>query len=1041
MSLHFFIDRPKFSFVISIVITLLGLLCITVLPISQFPEIAPPQVQVSTTYPGASSEILRDTVASPLESQMNGVEDMIYMSSNSSNDGSYTLTVSFAIGTDSDIAQVNVQNRVSQVESMMPEEVKRQGITVKKKSSDMLLTVNLFSPNETYDGLYLSNFADINVRDELARIPGVSDATIMGQLDYGMRIWLNPERMSSLNITSTDIYNVIREQNVQVPAGQIGAAPAPEGQQFQYSVQTQGRLEDVEQFENIIIRSRDDGSAIYLSDVARIELGSQYYSAFASLENKPSSMIAIYQLPGANALEIADKIHDRMEKLKERFPNDMEYDIIYDSTDFVRTSIKEVVITLFQAVLLVILVVFIFLQDWRSTLIPALAIPVSLIGTFAFLLLLDMSINTVSLFALILAIGIVVDDAIVVIENVKRHMDETGLSPVEATKRTMDEVSGPVIATTLVLLAVFAPVGLMPGLTGQMYKQFAVTISISVLISSVNALTLSPALCASLLKPGKSKPGKFFTGFNKYFDKLTNGYMRIVGFLLRRLSLAAMIAVGLLVATGLIATSLPTGFIPDEDVGYFMVDIQLPDGAALERTEKVVEKTTAMISEEPGINSVITVTGFSLLNGSVSSNSGMMIVVLENWEERQEPELEQFYILRKVQQMLATVPEARISAFQTPPIPGIGTAGGFEFMLEDLQGRSPEELAAAMGGLIVAANQDPVIGAAYSTFRAGVPRIELDLDRQKAKNLGVPLSDIFDTLQAQLGSLYVNDFNKFGKVYRVMIQAEDRYRNDESDINSFYVRNNDGQMVPIATFVQSEPALGPEILTRYNLYNAARINGGPARGHSSGEAVSRMEQLAAQTLPPGYTFEWTGMTYQELAAGNLAPIIFSLAIIFVFLFLVAQYESWSIPLAIIFSVPMALLGAFFMVFIMRSEVNLYTQIGLVLLIGLSSKAAILIVEFAKEKREVEKMPILEAARQAAHLRFRAVLMTVLSFVLGVFPLVVATGAGAASRNSLGEAIFGGAIAAGIFGTIMVPIFFAIIQKTRERFKGIPPDES
>ncbi len=1031
----FFIDRPKFALVISIVMVMVGALALQALPVAQFPEMVPPQVQVTASYPGANAKVVEQTVAQQIESQVNGVDGMIYMSSTSTNDGSYTLTVTFEVGTDPDINTVLVQNRVAQANAQLPEEVTRQGVRTEKQSTTLLMVVNLVSPNGSYDNLFLNNYALINVRDALTRLPGVGSATVIGRPDYSMRIWMDPDRMTGFGLTATDLVGAIQEQNVQASAGQIGAPPGPSTQQTQYTLEARGRLEKAEEFDEIIVRANPDGTTIRVSDISRTELGAESYGFNALVDGNSTGMIMVYQAPGANALDVADRVRAEMDRLAERFPDDVAYEIYYDTTDFVRASIQEVIITLFVAVALVILVVFVFLQDWRSTLIPSVAIPVSLIGTFAVLLALGFSLNTISLFGLILAIGIVVDDAIVVVENVQRIMTEEGLEAKAATRKAMKQISGAVVATTLVLLAVFVPTAFIPGITGKLYVQFAVTISVAVSLSSINALTLSPALCGLLLKPGSglAKRGPLHW-FNLAFEKTRAGYDSVVRLLLRRTAIALVLLAAVFGGTYHLFTTLPTSFIPFEDQGYFMVEVQLPPGASLARTEAVVAEVREHVAQLDGVDTTLTGSGYSLIGGAIAANSGFVIVVLKPWDERPAPSQQVDALVAQVRQELSSLPQAIVMAYNVPPIPGLGTTGGLEMELQDLGGQTPQDLAAALGSLVFNANGTTEIAAAFSTFRADSPQLFVDIDRRKAETLGIQIADIFTTLQANLGSLYVNDFNIFGRNYKVIVQAESDFRDRIEDVRRLYVRSAAGEMVPLSTLVTIDTVLGAEVLRRYNMFRSASVSATPAPGFATGQAIGAIEGIAGGAIPQGFAVEWTGTTFQELQAAGTTAIIFVLAVLFAYLFLVAQYESWSMPMAIILAVPVSLLGALLAVVVTGTSVSIYTQIGLVMLIGLASKNAILIVEFAMQRRS-EGAEIAEAASEAASLRFRAVMMTALSFVLGILPLVVATGAGAVSRRALGSAILGGMLAAIVVGIMLVPAMYLLLQKLRERIKG------
>lgn len=1028
---RFFIEHPKFSFVVSIVITLAGLIAMLALPVTQYPDIVPSQVQITATYPGADALTVQQAVVEPIEAQVNGVNKMLYMSSTSSDSGSAVTTVTFAPGTSGDMNTVNVQNRVNWASANLPDEVRRQGVIVKEKSSNMLLVICLYSPKGSYDSLFLCNYASINIKDEISRIPGISDVFMLGELKYAMRIWLDPDKLASLKMTADDVSNAIKAQNVQVSAGAIGDSPTSDKQLLRLTVQTQGRLKNVDEFKNIVIRQTADGACVRVKDVAKVDLGSENYNSAGWLNGKPSSLLAVYQFNDANGLNIAKDCIAKLEDLKKRFPNDLDYGIKYDTTKFIKTSIDEMVVTLFEAVILVILVTFIFLQDWRATLIPTAAIPVSLIGTFAALLLAGYTINLITLFGLILAIGIVVDDAIVVIENVNRLMMEEKLPPKEAAIKTMQQVTGPVVATTLVLLAMFIPICFMPGITGEMYRQFGVTISVAVVISAINALTLSPAMSALILRPPSDVPKKkffFFRWFDAFFGKISSTFSVVVNALIRKSVFIFILYMVMIFISVKIYGLLPTGFIPEEDQGAFFINVQLPDGAALPRTQRVADKVTEMAKNTPGVSDVIVNAGYSILSGTSSSNNAMIIVILDDWSKRKTPELQQSAILQKLRRQLYQIPEADVMPFTVPAIPGLGSTGGFSFVIEDTTGTHPQRLVDASNALIVAANEDPAMVQVFSTFRASVPQVYLKVDREKALKMGVQIQDINDAFQSLLGYSYVNDFNKFGKVYKVEIQAQTQFRSDITGLSSIKLRNKEGEMVPLNTLVEIETTFGPQFLNRYNMYSSLTVNGSAAPGHSSGQAMKAMEQLANKTLPSGMKYEWTDMSYQEKLAGGKVVVVFILALVFIYLFLVAQYESWMIPMAVMLSVPIAFVGALGALFARGIDNNIYTQVGFVLLFGLAAKTAILIVEFAKELCDKdENLSAADAAIHAAKLRFRAVVMTAISFVLGVLPLVTASGAGALSRKALGTTVFGGMAISCIFGTILIPSFFVVIM--------------
>ena len=1027
---RFFIHRPIFASVISIIIVIAGIVAYGSLPVAKFPPIAPPTVSVTAIYPGGNARTIAETVATPIEQQVNGVEGMIYMSSTSSNDGTYKLTVTFEVGTDMDIASVLVQNRVAIAEAQLPSEVRSQGITTKKQSTQILQFIALTSPGGEYDELFLSNYA-LTVKDELSRVNGVGEATVFGAGDYSMRIWLDPNKLKQRGLTTADVVESIQEQNVQVAAGQIGAAPAPDGTAFQLTVSARGRLTTTEEFEDIIIATGEDGRALHVKDVARVELGGKDYTFGSRFNAQSSASIAIYQLPGANALTTATALREKMTELSSsnNWPEGLSYEIPFDTTLFVEASIAEVYETLFVAVLLVVIVIYIFLQDWRATIIPVVAIPVSLIGTFAVMSVIGFSINMLSLFGIVLAIGIVVDDAIVVVENTTRHLAD-GLQPKEAAVKAMSEITGPVIATTLVLLAVFVPSAFMGGITGQLFRQFALTISGAVLISTLNALTLSPALCGIILRPPTETRFIGFRLFNRGFDGATSAYVFVIRWFVRLLVVVLVVYFALVGTTGATFNTLPTGFVPSEDQGYLFVNVQLPDSASSERTQAVMRQLEKIYSETPGVVSDVSIAGYSLLGGYAGSNLGFSVVILEPWGDREEPGKSLPEIVKSLSQEFSKIQSAVVFAFTPPPIDGLGTAGGFQMEVLDQGGAGYESLQATAEDLVAAGNSQSGLAGLNSTFRANAPQLFADVDRVKAKNMGVPLNNVFGTLQAYLGSAYVNDFTYNNRSYQVRLQAEAEYRASTIDIERLDVRDETGKMIPLSSIVDVKDDFGPSVVRRYNLYPSAAINGSAAPGKSSGEALTLMEQMAESRMSPGFGYSWTGMSFQEKLAGSGQAAVFILAVVAVFLVLAAQYESWTSPAAVIAVVPLAVLGVVLALILRGAPADTYTQIGIVLLVALASKNAILIVEFASEQRR-EGASIGESAINAARMRFRAILMTAFSSILGFLPLLVAAGAGAASRQAVGNAVVGGMMAATVFSLLFVPTFFVVFQNISE----------
>jgi HAE1 family hydrophobic/amphiphilic exporter-1 len=1034
---EFFVNRPIVAMVIAIITVIVGLVALGRLPIAQYPEITPPMVAVSATYTGANATNVEQSVATPLEQKVNGVENMIYMNSTNSSDGRMTLNVSFEVGTDLDMANVLTQNRVSEAQANLPEEVKRLGVTVKKQLSFPLLLISLISPDGTYDENFLTNYASINVIDELARIRGVGNAEILGGSisEYAMRVWIRPDQLSKLELTVSDITNAIRDQNVLVPAGQIGGEPAPPGNEYTYTVQTGGRFETPEEFGNVVVRSNPDGSQVLLKDVSRIELGAQSYLYKVRLDGQPTAMLQIFQLPDANGLEVADQIFAAMEQIATRFPDDLEYVISLDTTKPITEGIREIVITLFQAVGLVILVVFIFLQNVRSTLIPTLTVPVSLIGAFMVFPLLGFSINTLSLLGLVLSIGIVVDDAIVVVEAVALKM-EGGLSPKQATIEAMREVSGPIVATSLALIAVFVPVAAMGGITGRLYQQFAITIAIAVGLSSINALTLSPALAATLLKPPGEKKKSFldgfFNAFNRGLDATTDKFMVLADFFLTKLYRSGVLLIAMVIGIVFLFKIVPAGFMPEEDQGYVMTGLIMPDGASLQRTDQVIAEMEAIIAEYDAVQNATVIAGYSIVSGTLQPNAGMSFIQLKDWEFRPDAADHANEIVRRLNADFATRIQGGIGfAFGPPAIPGLGTGSGFTMMLQDRGGNTPAYLAEQTAAFIQAASARPEISGVVTLFRPESPQIFLDIDDAKALKLGVPLAEVNSSVGAFLGGAYVNDFNRFGRLYKVYVQAEPEYRASIDGIRMFYVRNNEGEAVPLSTLVSTSRAVGPEFTNRFNLFRSAKLTGQAAAGYSSAQAMAALEEVAEQVLAGDMSYTWSDMSYQEKAAEGSGAVVFLMALLFVYLILAAQYESWSLPLSVLLGTPIAVFGAIGGLFIARmfdeSYVNnVFAQIGLVMLIGLAAKNAILIVEFAKVESEKGKSPI-EAAKEAARLRFRPILMTAFSFIFGVFPLLVASGAGAEARVVMGMTVFSGMLVATVVGVLLVPALYVFVE--------------
>ena len=1033
----FFINRPIVAMVISILMVILGIVAMVQLPISLFPNIAPPEIQLAATYVGADAVTLEKSVATPIEQMMSGVDNMLYMYSVNANNGQMTLRVNFDVNTRPNDDQILTQMRYSQAESQLPQEVRNFGVTIKKSTTSPLALFSLYSPNGTYDEIFLANYAYVNINDPMSRVPGIGQVTIFGAGQYAMRFWVRPDQLAKLGITVTEISNAIKAQNTVNPAGQVGAEPVPQGQEFTYSVRAQGRLETEEEFGKIVIRANPDGSMVRLKDVARTELGAQMYNIIGRMNGKPSAVIAVYQLPGSNAIQTMDAATQLMETIKSRFPGDLDYVTSLDTTQAVREGINEIVHTLFEALVLVIIVVYLFLQGWRATLIPLLAVPVSLIGTFMLFPLMGFSINTLSLFGLVLAIGLVVDDAIVVVEAVEHHIQQ-GLSPKEASFKAMEQVSGPLVAIALILAAVFIPTAFIPGITGRLYQQFAVTIALSVVISAFNALTLSPALAALLLrpkKPARGPLGRFFGWFNTWFGRATDGYVTICGHLIRKAGLSMALLVAIAVASGWLGAQLPTGFLPIEDQGYVYLNVQLPEASSLQRTDKVCREIESILKDTPGVKYATTIAGFSLLSTVSTTYNAFFFVTLEPWAERKKPQEQLLSIFKNVNVRLSEIPEAKAFLFPPPAIPGVGTSGGVTFVLEDRAGNDIAFLADNTQRFMEAAHKRPEIARIDTTFIPDVPQVFANVDRDKVLKQGVNLSDVYQTLQSFMGGIMVNFFNRFGRVWQVYVQAEGEVRTQADNVGQFHVRNNEGDMVPLSTLVTMETFHGPEFTMRYNAYRSSQLLVGAAPGYSSGQVMTALEGVFAETMPAGMGFDYMGMSFQEKLAAEGVPagVVFGFSLLFVFLVLAAQYESWTLPFSVLIGTPVAVFGAFGALWLLKlvapeaSENDVFTQIGLVMLIGLAAKNAILIVEFAKVEHEGGKS-LFDAALVAARVRLRPILMTAFAFILGVVPLVLATGAGAHGRVLLGLAVFGGMLAASVIAIFLIPVSFYVVER-------------